>query len=125
MRSAGSSFTVTGTAFPPNAHAFVAVSGVEIGRITTDDMGALRLFLDTSTQAAPGFYEVTVTVESGARGVQRNRQSAKLIYTLRMDSVQRTHEPDETAITLAVPADLQPQGGFRVYVPLVEVLSQQ
>ena len=121
----GSSFTVTGSAFPPNAHALVAANGIGIGGITTDGVGALKLFLDTSTQAAPGLYEVSVTVESGTSGLQLTSQSAKLDYTLRMDSVLRTHEPDETTIGLTVPADIQPQVGFRVYAPFVEVLSQQ
>ena len=96
------------------------VNGIKIGGIITDAVGAFRLFLDTSTSAAPGSYAVEVTVESGVSDIRLSSHSAKVDYVLRMASIIRTHKPDQTAITLAVPADIQPQDEFRIYIPLVE-----
>jgi hypothetical protein len=116
----GSSFTVTGSAFPPNARMFVLVNDIEIGGITTDAVGAFILFLNTSTSAAPGSYAVDVTIESTLNGIQPSSQSAKVGYMLLAASVLRTHKPDQTAVTLSVSAGIPPQGGFRIYIPLLD-----
>jgi len=106
-------------------HAPVAVNGVAIGDITIDDRGALKFFLDTSVEANLGFYALTVTAKSSTNTIFPNDQSARLSYTLLVDSTVRKHLPDETTITLTVPANTEPQASFLIYLPFVEARSHE
>ncbi|MFL5805605.1 MAG: Ig-like domain-containing protein [Roseiflexaceae bacterium] len=114
---AGSSFTIIGAAFPPDTAAVVMVNGVQIGTVTSDHTGAIKLALDTAAEAKPGFYEVAIVL--GASSAQHNGRQAKISYTLRPDSLVRTREQDDGMITLAVPANIQPRDSFRLYLPLM------
>jgi len=117
--SPGSSFTITGSAFPPATGATIEVNGLNIGHVMIDSIGRFRLFLDTSPEAAPGLYEVKVIAEAGTGSLQSGSQSAHLAYSLRADSITRVHQPDLTTPTLAVPASIPPHDDGNLYLPLV------
>lgn len=65
----GSTFTFTGTNYPPNSLATVYVDGEDLGTVTTDGAGAATFLLET-TGAIPGLYNVTMEVDINASATQ-------------------------------------------------------
>jgi YVTN family beta-propeller protein len=62
----GSYFTITGTNFPPNSSATLAVNGTPLApTITTNATGGFVVIV-TTAGAAPGYYVVTMTAASSA-----------------------------------------------------------
>jgi len=102
--SPGSFFTLTGTNYPPNSTAMIAINGHVIHTLFTDPSGNIEFVLDTS-QADTGHYEVTVSVNP----------SASTMFELAQDKPQRPQE--SSAPELDVPEGI---AITKVYLPLIQ-----
>jgi len=102
--SPGSFFTLTGTDYPPNSTAMIAINGHVIQTLFTDASGNIEFVLSAS-QADTGYYEVTVSVNP----------SASTAFELAQGEPQRPQE--SSAPVVDVPEGI---AVTKVYLPLVQ-----
>jgi len=100
----GSFFTITGTDFPANSTATIAVNAQELGTVTTDSDGNLTFLLST-TNADEGYYFATATVNPSAA------------IGFRLDSDEPVRPQDGSGLIIDVPAGI----AFTefIYLPIV------
>jgi hypothetical protein len=86
----GSYFTITGSNFPPDGTATIAINGNILGTVPTDSSGGLIFSLETSPTTDEGFYSVTASVNP----------SASTQFTLDAEDDVRPQEGSETVFVV-------------------------
>ena len=98
----GSRFALRGVAFPPNVPVTVAINGVGIGQVQTDEFGEASFLLDTE-EADEGRYDVSVRAEDNA------------VFTIRLYD-DRPLRPGEEGPALAIPSGT---AAYELFAPAV------
>lgn len=62
----GSYFTITGSRYPPDSTATLAINGNVLGTVPTDALGGFVFTLQTNPTTEEGYYKVTATVNPSA-----------------------------------------------------------